>query len=377
MISLKYFNIIPDNEKKGNFKIIYLYPIVEEIIVEIYNFIINKNPDIFKLLEKTKIDNGAKGGLFEKYVIFNMKGNKSNFKNIFYPYDIRAIEYIERFLPRENEKYYKKKELKYLEDGIYIFEQKIFGGKTFDVGIFIINQNSAKVYLFQISINKKIIYEINHLMVYINSFIEYFSYFYTMKIEKENVYFSYIFSLENKTELIENVKTKGSHCIFFDIYKSLFVNEKGKIINNINEIAFYPFKNNFHTFPKEKKIFKNLNSEEEKGIIEYLKIEKLFVNDKEYHLCYISESKNIFTSISSKYIYINKLRKNESDLLYKDGIIKDVTKENFNTWEHCSLFIYFKEERLHYMIINNKGEIFKLKYIPIYEDRIYVTYELY
>ena len=72
---LKYFDIkIKNKEEKGVVGYIdYLFPLVEEALVDVYNFVINRNRTIYKILTDSNIiAGGAQGHLFEKYVICNI-----------------------------------------------------------------------------------------------------------------------------------------------------------------------------------------------------------------------------------------------------------------------------------------------------------------
>ena len=84
-----------------------------------------------------------------------------------------------------------------MKDGVYLFEQRIFGGKSFDAAIIelktVNNIQEAKVYLLQISIHKRDIFDINRLQKDILIILEYFDIYYSFIIKKENVYFTYIF----------------------------------------------------------------------------------------------------------------------------------------------------------------------------------------
>ena len=206
-LTLKYFNVQIKNNKinKENISgyIDYLFPLVEEVLVDIYNFIINKYGTIYKILKDSKIiSSGTQGNLFEKYVIYNINPINNSYHSIllFNSICITKNEIVAKILPNENENFRENKgkiTKKILKDGVYLFEQRIFGGKSFDAAIIelktVNNIQEAKVYLLQISIHKRDIFDINRLQKDILIMIEYFDIYYSFIIKKENVYFTYIF----------------------------------------------------------------------------------------------------------------------------------------------------------------------------------------
>ena len=174
------------------------------------------------------MDEGALGGLFEKYVIYNMKPKQEGRKNnLFGKFEIGYEYEVKKFVPKDNENWknqtYKKENLK---PGTYLFKQKNFNGKGFDVAIIVINNNNeATVYLFQISINKEKIYTKEYLEGLIDTFIEYFTLLFTFPINKERVYFTYIFDIKHKDELLKKCEKNNMKCIFFKPTIKLFTDK--------------------------------------------------------------------------------------------------------------------------------------------------------
>jgi hypothetical protein len=110
-LPFKYFDIILLDKKK-NGKVVYLFPLVEEIMVDIYYYIINRNGTIYQIfVDSNLINSSSKGNMFEKYVIYNMNPKYSpiKIKNLFNYFTIKKNEVVEKFVPRDNENYLKKK----------------------------------------------------------------------------------------------------------------------------------------------------------------------------------------------------------------------------------------------------------------------------
>ena len=94
------------------------------------------------------------------------------------------------------------------------------------------------------SISKNTIYTIGLLKEYINGFIEYFKLQFSFVIEKEKVFFTYLFDPKNKDNLLELCKYKNMPCIFFYPLSKLFTDKNDYEINNIDNIFIAPFKKN-------------------------------------------------------------------------------------------------------------------------------------
>jgi hypothetical protein len=154
-ISFKYFDIRKNQKNDNEFEIIYLYPVVEEIMVEIFSTIFYKNVRINNIFKLLNIDGCAKGYVFEKFIIHKMKPNDKYLPAFGY-FKINKVIQCDKFVPKSNEnwdKFIKSKQT--FIKCTYLFEQKIFGGKAFDAAIIELKTNGEIIaYLFQISIMK-------------------------------------------------------------------------------------------------------------------------------------------------------------------------------------------------------------------------------
>ena len=250
-IPLKYFNIKKSENNSRLAYIEYNFPLVQEVLGEIYEYIIYENSSIYNIFNEIKLDAGALGGIFEKLVSYHMSPNNIIKKKlIFHTFYITKVYTVDKFLPNDNERI-NEKMFKYqtLEQGTYFFKQRIFSGKGFDLGIIVINnKNQATVYLFKVSISKDTIYTIGLLKEYINGFIKYFKLQFSFVIEKENVFFTYLFDPKNKDNLLKLCQYKNMPCIIFNPLSKLFTDKNDYEINNIDDIFIAPFKKNKDDF---------------------------------------------------------------------------------------------------------------------------------
>ena len=243
-IPFKYFDI--QKIGKNLIQIVFNFPLVGEVMTEIYENIVYENKSMYSLFFNIGLDKGALGGLYEKYVIHFMEPDKNQVnKNLFNYFKINRIEIVDKFVPNNNENYsIKDKKIKSLKDGDYLFKQKQFNGKAFDCAILRIKNNEAKVFFFQISINKETVYEIKELINFISSFIDYFGYKYKLKISEKNVFFTYIFDTQYKEELFKKCQKNNLKCIFFCNSMKKFVdinNYMFEKIENVYEIFINPY----------------------------------------------------------------------------------------------------------------------------------------
>ena len=246
-IPFKYFDIQINNEKYG--KIIYNFDLVKEVMGELYELLIYNHPSIYKVFNSNLLDNGALGGMYEKFVIYHMKPDISKhiYKNLFNYFKITKTYSVKKFIPNNNEKWeekkFKKEKLSY---GTYLFTQDNFNGKAFDAAIIDINTNNiAKTYLLQISINKKDIFSIEVLRKYLLLFKNYFERQFSFIIEEENIYFTYIFFTNNIEEISFDCNKNGMKCIFFNPSQKVFIDKNYfdlNYLNNIEEIFVSPFR---------------------------------------------------------------------------------------------------------------------------------------
>ena len=242
-IPFKYFDIESTNKRCS--KIIFKFALVGDVMTEIYENVIYENKSIYSIFSYLGLDAGALGGLYEKYVIHFMEPDKyQTHKSLFNYFDLKGIEIVDKFVPRENENYkLTNKEIKSLRDGDYFFKQKQFNGKAFDCAIIRIIRNEACVFFFQISINKEKIYNFLNLIRFIKAFIDYFKYLYKFRIKVHNVYFTYIFDDKNSNELYEKCQKNNMNCIFFNPSRRTFFdfeNFELKRIQEPNEIFINP-----------------------------------------------------------------------------------------------------------------------------------------
>ena len=107
-LSFKYFDIeLNNNNKTGLIK--YQFPLIEEIMVELYNYVISKNNQINMIFKKGNfLPRSSLGCLFEKYVIYNINPLSYDEKKItlFNYFKITKNEKVPKFLPNKND--YKK-----------------------------------------------------------------------------------------------------------------------------------------------------------------------------------------------------------------------------------------------------------------------------
>lgn len=372
----------------------YNFPLVQEVLGEIYEYIIYENSSIYNIFNEVKLDAGALGGIFEKLVSYHMSPNDIIKKKLlFHTFCITKAYTVDKFLPNDKEKIDKKMfEYQTLEQGTYFFKQKIFSGKGFDLGIIVINnKNQATVYLFQVSISKHTIYTIELLKEYINGFIEYFKLQFSFVIEKENVFFTYLFDPKNKDSLLKLCKPKNMPCIFFNPLSKLFTDKNDYEIINIENIFIAPFKKDKDDFILEdlgEKIYNktfDLNDNISSKIIEILKKEMNIGDDIKLQFSHkiSSFSEEI---LDTERIFLRKIEndekgwkscfiKNKKNYLgNKDGE-KDEEKEE--ELLNNALLLIFKKDNLIFKFISQNGKIYGLNKIPIIKKIANRYYDIY
>ena len=237
-IPFKYFDVIKNKKDENYAEIIYNFELVREVLSDIYEFLILNNGSIYKIFTNEQLlDEGALGGLFEKYVIYNMKPKKDGRRNnIFGKFEIGYEYEVKKFVPNNNENWKNQSyKIESLKPGTYLFKQKNFNGKGFDAAIIVINdKNEATIYLFQISINKEKIYTKEYLEKLIDIFIQYFALLFTFSINKERVYFTYIFDIKHKDDLLKKCEDNNMKCIFFKPTIKLFTDKDGINLEKLN-----------------------------------------------------------------------------------------------------------------------------------------------
>ena len=376
-ISFKYFDI-KRHPKNEEFQIVYLYPIVEEIMVTIFSEIFYCNVKLKSIFNILDIDGGAKGCVFEKFIIHKMKPNVND-SLVFEYFKIDKIIKCDKFVPKSNENmnnFRKSKET--FKKGIYLFEQRIFGGKAFDLAIIEINDNlEIKAYLFQISLKKlfKDIFNIEQLKKNIMDFAGYFSKIYEFYFEE--VYFTYIFDYANKNDMISFCNIKNMPYIFFEIEEEKFVDSEGTLLkldnNNIKDFFINPveFKNDSFDIRKIKKL-DIIDTNQEDHITKFIKKEPFFD---------IKKSQKIFLALSNdkinnvlkekkqkRRIFVMKLSREESEKYYYSIYETDKTFaiKNKKQLKHGCLLLYyfnFNDNVIPHVLLQN-GNIYKLKFNP-------------
>ena len=377
-ISFKYFDIRKNPENQQKFEIIYLYNIVEEIMVEIFSHIFYQNVKLKSILGVLGIDGGAKGCVFEKFIIHKMKPNDKYLPAFGY-FKINKVIQCDKFVPKSNEnwdKFIKSKQT--FIKCTYLFEQKIFGGKAFDAAIIELKTNGEIIaYLFQISIMKpyRDIFFLSQLKKNIEDFARYFSKVYDLLFD--DVYFTYIFDYSNKDDVSSSCIIKEMPFIFFKTEEEEFVDSDGEIINlnenNIKDYFINPLDFGKETFSfRKNKILETINLKQEESIINFIKEEKFFG---------IKKGKKVFFDISNDTIdlvlkegnqkrrfFIQELSLEESKDYYHSIYETDKTflKKYKNILNYnCLLFIYFNDKKniISHIILDN-GVIYKIKFTP-------------
>ena len=155
-IPFKYFDIQLNNNKYAKIK--YNFDLVKEVVGELYEYLIYNHPSIYQIFNLNKLDNGALGGMYEKFVIYHKSPDipKRIDKHLFNHFTISKTYSVKKFIPNDNENWEKKEyDKKALENGTYLFTQKNFHDKAFNAAIIDIKTDkTAIIYLLQISINK-------------------------------------------------------------------------------------------------------------------------------------------------------------------------------------------------------------------------------
>ena len=361
-IPFKYFEpeiIAPKKEKKKNtkkaktkikskkeeeeiyIKINYSFPLIEEIVSELIEYILTIELNIYKeLCENKLIDGGARGQLFEKFVTIqlNPKVNHPNKKNFFKDVNIIDTITIKKFVPKGKEEIIKKKKLSKLKCGTYLFTQKILTGKDLDILIIDIDKNNhSEIMAFQITINKpekKIFMDI-YLQSCFFTLKKYLNSLYDFEIDEYKIYFAYIFdkSYENQNDFNDMINVcKKNHMpyIIFDPEKLLFYDENLSIIDTIRNHVTSPYDHSYlkrhsisddddfkdfddfiMTIPKKLpfEIYHPINIKDKESIINILRNDTNLGNqikDIQFNKSIILRQRS---DILKKYIYIGRTKK--------------------------------------------------------------------
>ena len=238
-IPFKYFDIIKD-KNQIEYKIIFSFPLVGEVVNEIYSDIININPSIYTNLTNYELDGGARGKFFEKIVTYHL--NKDNLKNkekeyidYFQDYLIKYHDEMEVLVLNANEDPEKIMFEKKLEEGIYLVTQKRYNGKALDIALINVSKINEIIGI-QISIHKKYIFKKKDIVDFLLNLKKNAEKYYDLKVEKENLYFCYIFDWKNKDKkMLNKCNKKGLKYFFFDVINDCFKDGKGNNIINLKK----------------------------------------------------------------------------------------------------------------------------------------------
>ena len=245
-IPFKYFDII---KEQNHYKIKYCYECIQEIVKELVGELFKKNSSIFvHLMDSDDIQEGNKGYIFEEMVVDFFSPNK-------YPlYRINDLEIhnsfqIPKFIPKDNEI-----NIPFLENKItlkkttYLIKQKIFGGKNIDFALLDNTRAEPLLFVFQVSILKRIIFSKEYLTEQLGILINYIKYFIDkFEINESNVFFGYIFScIKSDTKefqnMCKNCKKEDLSFCFYDFRRKCLLDEEQKhILNSITDMISWPF----------------------------------------------------------------------------------------------------------------------------------------
>ena len=238
-IPFKYFDII-QCENIENFKIIFSFPLVGEIVNEIYSEIINTNPSIYINLTKFELDGGEKGKFFEKVVTYHLniessKNKEKEYIKYFQDYPIRYHDEMEVLVLNDNEEPEKVLFKTELKKGVYLITQKRYNGKALDIAIINVSDISEIIGI-QISIRKKKVFTKKQIFDFLLNLKYNIKNYYDLEVKEKGLYFCYIFDWNNKENLkLEKFKKNGLKYFFFDIINDNFKDNSGNKIINLKE----------------------------------------------------------------------------------------------------------------------------------------------
>ena len=244
IIPYKYFDIIRD-KTPNEYKIIFSFPIVGELVNEIYSDIINTNPNLYYNLTKFSLDGGAKGKFFEKIITYylNIKSSIYNGKKYieyFKDFPINYHEEMNVLVLNDNESFKKILFDKYLIEGKYLITQKRYNGKALDIAL--INVSGINEIIgIQISIHKIKIFSQSEVHEFLLSLKKNVKKYYGLDVKEENLYFFYIFEWSNKdSSILRKCINNGVKYIFFDVINKSFIDEFGNKIENLKLYLISP-----------------------------------------------------------------------------------------------------------------------------------------
>ena len=362
--------IIKQNENQ--YKIVFCFPLVGEVINEIYNDIINTNPSIYNNFTKFTLDGGAKGKFFEKIVTYYLNIESSIYKenkciNYFIDYPINYHDQVEVLVLNNNEAPEKLDFMQNLKNGIYLITQNRYNGKYLDIAILKVSDEKNELIGIQISIRKNKIFTMEQIVESLSNLKQNIYYYYDINVNKKDLYFCYIFDWNNndKNNLIKKCDKKGVKYFFFDVMNNCFKNFEGEIIKNLklnllsfesispeskqNETSnyiledFFPVSDNTMKFDiLQDPIFK-LNQKQIKSIKQYFKNHlKLTFEPKIIYKLSIEGFFSTLIKYNNSFCITNyegndKIN-NENTIVMHDNSMMHIVKENGRIYSYSGKF---------------------------------------
>ncbi len=320
-IPFRFFNIYDFDEDE--YYIIPNFPLIDEIIKDIYNFlIINRNYFVQKNLFNNK--GNALGTLFEYKVIYHLSPNLNNIPTItFNNFTITKSIKIKVLIPKKNQNLNKIKFIQKLDKGItYLILQEDFGGKDLDFLIINMVSDEPNIYGIQVSIHKVPIFTRDYLLKSYDSLIQVLKKSFQLKINLNNLYFGYIFDYSRKTDndyikMIDNCKKEKLLYAFFNINDNKLYLKDHNELKDINEFVIKVYDNT--TIYRNLDITKMLQNYKNYEISdeEIQKIINLLSNELKKsikNLTFIKKTDRI--EYSNNYVFINFSNKNQIIILF-------------------------------------------------------------
>ena len=237
-IPFKYFDTMIDEDTK-EYKIIFSFPLVGEVINKLYSDIINVNPSIYKNLTDNELDGGAKGKFFEKIVTYYLNINSSIYKennNIEYfkDYPIKYHDEVKVLVLNDNEDPENILFKENLKKGIYLITQERYNGKALDIALLKVSDEDSEIIGIQISIKKQKIFTEKQVEIILAQFQKNIYNYYDLEVKNENLYFCYIFDYNNKDKnILLKCDLNRMKYLFFDVINKTFKDSNGNITNNL------------------------------------------------------------------------------------------------------------------------------------------------
>ena len=333
-IPFRFFDIKKNDQ--SIFKVIFAFPLIEEILYYIYNKI-SLNNSYYSLKKIMDNKGSGLGTIFELKVIDSLYENKKIIKD----FDIKEKIEIHTIVPKSNEKINTNLRITLHNNTTYLVVQEIFNGKALDCLIIKVINNVIYVYGFQISIFKEDIFTHQYLIDCFKTMIKNLQLIFCHKIEYKNTFFGYIFDYSRVKEpeyekMIDKCKIENWKYFFYDADKNFFCDENYMKIEKIDSKVTCPLLNVYRKKTKQiinvkiNKILETLNNSIQQKI-------KLLISEEKHlpivNLKYIGKNKrpliaenlvNIFEYESCiKLIFLEN----------KNIISKFINKENLDVSE--------------------------------------------